>query len=377
MTQTITDKKIFITGGAGFIGSRLVRKLCQNGAGDILVYDNLHPQVHGEGADFPRFSARVSCTRGAVEDLSLMQSELASFDPDIVVHLAAETGTGQSQDEIVRYATANVTGTANLLQAIGTLPERERVFLLSSSRAIYGEGPHRTEDGVFAMPRLRSDAAMRGGDFNVYDSEGGILSGIPADNARPDPLSVYASTKLIQEHLLLNCTGPKNLAPRILRFQNVYGPGQSLHNPYTGVLSIFTAQIIAGKVLDLYEDGGMIRDFVFVDDVVDACFAALCCTEALDRPIDIGSGEDKTIGEVAAELLDIFDEDPDQMMTVSGKFRPGDIRYACADITAAQELLNWSPKISLREGLTRLVAWARETASDVRKASGNARSDTC
>lgn len=365
MTDTVVGKKIFVTGGAGFIGSRLVRKLAQNGADSIVVYDNLHPQVHGENATFPAFPSIVNCVEGSVEDLRLMQAELTSFDPDIVIHLAAETGTGQSQDEIVRYTNANVTGMANLLQAIGVLPVRKRVFLLSSSRAIYGEGPHRASDGRAARPLSRNEAAMLDGDFEVYDVDGQKLVGVPADDAVPAPLSVYASTKLIQEHLLMNCAGPKKLDPRILRFQNVYGPGQSLRNPYTGVLSIFTSQIIAGKVLDLYEDGGMVRDFVFVDDIVDACFAAICRSMPMSRAIDIGSGEDKTIREVAAELLGIFGAEPADRLTVSGRFRHGDIRYACADISAAAELLNWTPKVSLREGLRRLVEWAREEADAV------------
>lgn len=360
MTPNAANRKFFVTGGAGFIGSRLVRSLCRHGAGEILVYDSLHPQVHGEGAGFPQFPANVRNVRGSVEDLDRISSELLTFDPDVVVHLAAETGTGQSQDEIVRYATVNVTGTANLLQAIGELPPRMRTFLLSSSRAIYGEGPHRTADGVPALPLSRSHSKMVAGDFDVYDAGGRKLVGVRADNARPDPLSVYASTKLIQEHLLLNCAGPKNLVPQILRFQNVYGPGQSLRNPYTGVLSIFAAQILAGSTLDLYEDGGMVRDFVFVDDVVEACLMALCSPDAPGRAVDIGSGDDRTIGDVAAELLGIFGADPSQRMRVSGRFRAGDIRYACADIGAARDLLGWSPKVSLREGLERLADWARE-----------------
>lgn len=355
----VSEQRVFVTGGAGFIGSRLVRKLCKHGAGDILVYDNLHPQVHGDDPAFPDFPAQVRCILGDVEDGSRMAAELEAFDPDIIVHLAAETGTGQSQDEIVRYTSVNVTGTANLLQAIDALPKRERVFLLSSSRAIYGEGPYVQADGSLAKPRSRDDAAMRAGDFDVHDADGNKLRGIPVDDGTPNPLSVYASTKLIQEHLLLNCAGPKNLSPRILRFQNVFGPGQSLRNPYTGVLSIFTAQIMADKTLDLYEDGDMVRDFVFVDDIVDACFAALQHDGALERAIDIGSGEDKTIKEVTAELLSIFGKDPNTSMAVSGRFRPGDIRYACADISAAADLLDWAPKVRLRDGLEQLVDWAR------------------
>lgn len=362
MNTQIHGKKVFVTGGAGFIGSRLVRELVANGSAQVLVFDNLHPQVHGPDAGFPEFPSGVRCVHSAVEDGGAVEAALSRFDPDIVVHLAAETGTGQSQDEIVRYCTANVTGTANILQSIGNLPKRQRVFLLSSSRAIYGEGPHVDAERRSARPLARDAAAMQAGDFEVHSADGSILKGVPVADGAMEPLSVYASTKLIQEHLLLNCAGPKRLDPRILRFQNVYGPGQSLRNPYTGVLSIFTSQIMAGKVLDLYEDGGMVRDFVFVDDVVDSCIAALLRDSPLNQAIDIGSGEDSTIGQVAAELLRIFDVDPAKGLSVSGRFRSGDIRYACADVGPAREHLSWTPKVSLRSGLERLVDWARGDA---------------
>lgn len=351
-----------MTGGAGFIGSRLVRKLIEFGAGEILVYDSLHPQVHGDNAAFPDFPDGVTCVRGSVEDAANLTNALVAFDPDIVVHLAAETGTGQSQDEIARYCTANVTGTANLLQGIGFLPPRIRPFLLSSSRSIYGEGPHVAPDGSPSRALCRRADAMQNGDFNVYDAKGRVLQGVRVANGLPEPLSVYASTKLMQEQLLLNCAEPKRLDPRILRFQNVYGPGQSLRNPYTGVLSIFTAQILAGKTIDLYEDGGMVRDFVFVDDVVDACVAALQGSEPLKEAIDIGAGEDTTIRAVAAELLTICGADPQQRMQVSGRFRPGDIKYACADIAPAKRHLDWAPRVSLNTGLQLLVDWARGSA---------------
>lgn len=359
MNNKIKSKKIFVTGGAGFIGSRLVRKFIELEATEILVYDSLHPQVHGNDAAFPNFPSMVTCVRGSVEDAADLTKALLAFDPDILVHLAAETGTGQSQHEIARYCTANVTGTANLLQGIELLPARLRPFLLSSSRSIYGEGPHVAPDGSPSRALCRKAEAMQNGDFNVYDAKGNVLQGVRVANGLPEPLSVYASTKLMQEQLLLNCAEPKRLDPKILRFQNVYGPGQSLRNPYTGVLSIFTAQILTGKTLDLYEDGGMVRDFVFVDDVVDACVAVLQASEPLKEPIDIGAGEDTTIREVAAELLKICGADPQQRMHVSGRFRPGDIKYACADIASAKQYLNWAPRVSLNAGLQRLVDWAR------------------
>ncbi len=354
------SKSIFVTGGAGFIGSRLVRKLLAQGYGPIHIYDCLHSQVHGENAEFPIFDDAVVCIKGQIEDAGSLRSAIGDCDPDIIVHFVSETGTGQSLDELDRYVAANVTGTSNLLSAIDTLPKRQRDFLLSSSRSIYGEGPYRDAEGRPARPEARNSIRMRSGDFRVYDDNGRALEPVPAGPDTPIiPLSVYASTKAMQEYLLLNCSEAKNLRAKILRFQNVYGPGQSLRNPYTGVLSIFASQILAGKTLNIFEDGQMVRDFVFVDDVVDACAAAIASEQAISRPLDIGSGEAATILEAARILLDCLGGAADNFR-ISGDFRLGDIRYACADIAPACTSLPWTPRVGLREGLRQLAEWARK-----------------
>lgn len=357
-------KSVFITGGAGFIGSRLVRALVAKGYGPIHIYDCLHPQVHGNAGTFPEFdSDEVICTRGRVEDAAHLHTSLARTDPDVIIHLASETGTGQSLDELDRYVAANVTGTSNLLTGIGLLPRRSRDFLLSSSRSVYGEGPYKRSDGskVKAIPRTLD--AMNTGDFRVFDEAGHILSPVAADSHTPiEPLSVYASTKAMQEYLLLNCAEAKNLRPKILRFQNVYGPGQSLRNPYTGVLSIFAAQIIAGKQLNIFEDGAMTRDFVFVDDVVNACVAAIESEKEIRRALNIGSGTPVSILETAKLLLQLLDSDESKYY-ISGDFRLGDIRHAYANIEDAQSLLSWSPRTSLGDGLSQLAAWSKESSA--------------
>ncbi|CAL4869173.1 dTDP-L-rhamnose 4-epimerase (plasmid) [Asticcacaulis sp. MM231] len=353
------NKSVFITGGAGFIGSRLVEKLQRENYGRFFVYDNLHPQVHGPDAVFPKFGSDVTCIKGQIEDAAALEQALQDCDPDIVIHFVSETGTGQSLDELDRYVAANVTGTSNLLTAIGNLPKRQRDFLLSSSRSIYGEGPYADAQGQRSRPQARNADRMKSGDFRVFDRAGNPLTALPAvPDTRAIPSSVYASTKLMQENLLLNCAEAKNLRPKILRFQNVYGPGQSLRNPYTGVLSIFGAQIMAGKTLNIFEDGEMVRDFVFVTDVVDACAAAIATDHAIDAPLNIGSGEATTILEAAKILLKELGGAPDNYK-ITGDFRLGDIRHASTDIEPTKQAIDWMPKVTLEQGLHQLAEWTK------------------
>ena len=359
MTHSPPGQRVFVTGGAGFIGSRLVRKL--QAAKLVTVFDSLHSQVHGPQADFPIFADNVVCIRGDVCDADALSTAVKQADPDLIIHLAAETGTGQSLDEVQRYCDVNVMGTANLLASIDRLPKRSRRFLLSSSRSVYGEGPYRRADGSIIYPGLRRLDALRHGDFELRDSDGERLTAAPTGPGTPvQPLSVYASTKLFQEHLLLNCSEAKGLEPRILRFQNVYGPGQSLRNPYTGVLSIFSQQVIDGRTLDIFEDGAMLRDFVFVDDVVSACLAALAAEGSFRQPIDIGSGEPTTILAAARMLIGFLGGHNDNYR-ITGNFRVGDIKSAFADIAPAQQILQWAPATSLSEGLRALANWAAES----------------
>jgi dTDP-L-rhamnose 4-epimerase len=287
-----------------------------------------------------------------------MTEVIAETKPDLVFHLAAETGTGQSFDEPGRYCDVNVSGTAKLVEDLRRVEKKTRI-VLAGSRAIYGEGAYRQVDGTIASGRERNIEAMRAKDFEVYDVDGNALSPLPTpENLCPVPASVYASSKLMQEYILTQCAADGDLDVGILRFQNVYGPGQSLKNPYTGVLSIFCAQILAGKNLEIYEDGEIVRDFVFVDDVVRS-LAMMGFSETMpDVAINIGTGYPATIRECANILLQALGTDQ-QTLSVTGNFRPGDIRYAVADISRAQANLGWEPQVGVAQGLSQLAAWAK------------------
>ena len=354
---------ILITGGAGFIGKRLALSLRKAGH-SVVVFDNLHHQVHPDpdGTVTELELAGVNITLGNVLDLKAMTKALVAARAEIVVHLAAETGTGQSFDLLAHYCDINVTGTARLIEALRAARiegNSTRRVILAGSRAVYGEGACHTFEGheVTAVPRLTSDLAA--GDYAPKDADGKTVSRIPscAPTTVPAPASVYASTKLMQEYLLRQGLEQSGMELAILRLQNVYGAGQSLHNPYTGVLSIFVQQLLVGNTLNIYEDGEIVRDFVYVSDVV-AAFHRLCEVERVpNETVDIGSGVGSTILEVAQTMIYELGIEGDRLK-VTGQFRPGDVRSAVADISTAKSTLGWAPKISLPEGIKRLVSWA-------------------
>lgn len=355
-------KRVFITGGAGFIGSRLAKALLDDCADSkIAIFDNLHPQVHGQNAAPPPFPKNVEFITGDVTNREALESALLGFQPELIFHLAAETGTGQSYDEPARYCSVNIIGTTFLVEAVRKCTSVRRV-ILAASRAVYGEGAYLDKHGVefMATPRLLSD--LEAGNFDIKTpADANCLATPSASHSQlpPMPASVYASTKLMQEYLLTQTGEHANWQATILRFQNVYGPGQSLNNPYTGVLSIFANQLLTGKEIAIFEDGKIARDFIFVDDVVAALVAAGNSEIKHGTVIDIGSGEAVTILETARILMRSLNVRDDNYK-ITGQFRVGDIRHACADIRAAKSLLNWAPKVRITDGLQQLASWARK-----------------
>ncbi|MBX7158663.1 MAG: SDR family NAD(P)-dependent oxidoreductase [Acidimicrobiia bacterium] len=353
---------VLITGGAGFIGSRLARALLERGA-DVFVMDSLHPQVHtgfGRPADLPDDARLLT---GDVTQAAAYDAVLKLCRPDVVVHLAAETGTGQSLREATRHGAVNVVGTTQLTDALLRADAVPAHVVLASSRAVYGEGAWRsTADGTVFYPPPRTNEQMRAGRWDPAAPDGGAAEPLPSTAATTEarPTNVYAATKLAQEHVLGAWTAAMGNSLSVLRFQNVYGPGQAVSNPYTGVVTFFARAALAGETLDVFEDGRIHRDFVFVDDVVAALGAAI------DRPppsgrrtVDIGSATRSTIHEVAGIVASLAGAPTPE---VTGHFRDGDVRAAMCTIDDAAAELGWAPAVTLEDGLEALLDWVARVA---------------
>jgi dTDP-L-rhamnose 4-epimerase len=311
----------------------------------------MHPQVHASTARPIGFAEQAELVVGDVTDPQTWDDLLTGFAPDVVVHLAAETGTAQSLDEASRHARVNVVGTTEMLDALGRHSIVPSHTVLSSSRAVYGEGRWERDSGVF-QPGQRSHAQF---EAALWDFTG--AHPIPSSQADtvPAPTSVYGATKLAQEHILGAWTNARGGALTVLRLQNVYGPGQSLINSYTGIVTLFSRLARENQVIPLYEDGLITRDFVYIDDVAAAFAAALTNTPASGfARYDIGSGEGTTILELANTIA-AYHGSPAPETT--GQYRDGDVRYAAVNIEATTAGLGWKPTWSLERGMAALQSW--------------------
>jgi len=347
---------ILITGGAGFIGCALAKQLLAQGETEIWAADSLLPQVHRERRIPDRLPPEVRFVPFDVSHEASWEALLATVRPVVVVHLAAETGTGQSLTEASRHAVVNVVGTTRMLDAFSTSGWVPEHFVLASSRAVYGEGQWRSGELV-ACPGIRRHEDLAGGRWLPQGLKDPVPEPSRAGTTPANPTSVYGATKLAQEHVLRAWCGASGASLSLLRLQNVYGPGQSLTNAYTGIVSLFARQARGGDTIDVYEDGHIIRDFVFIDDVVDAISRSLACRPAFERLLDIGSGSATTILQLGRMLAEIFDA-PQPL--VSGRFRDGDVRAAWADISAAKDEIGYVPTFDLPEGIRRLLDWMEE-----------------
>ena len=354
--------RILITGGAGFIGSRLATVLNAEGH-RVTILDNLLAQIHG---DDPTKSGLLAVARqagdvvvGDVTDREVLENVLVG--QDVVIHLAAETGTGQSMYQIDRYSRVNVGGTALLLDVLAS-DKRHSVskIVIASSRSIYGEGRYSSKELGYVFPESRRESDLLAGRFEpTYpgDVSGLQLVGTTEDS-KIHPSSVYGITKQAQESLVMTVGPTLGIASVGLRYQNVFGPGQSLTNPYTGILSIFSAQIRQDKSINVFEDGLESRDFVYVDDVARVTAQAALDPRANGQVLNVGSGVGTSVSDVVDELMRAYGRTVP--VEITGNFRLGDIRHNVADLTRVRDVLEFEPQVTFRDGVEAFARWVQE-----------------
>jgi dTDP-L-rhamnose 4-epimerase len=346
---------ILVTGGCGFIGTRTVSRLVAEGH-QVVVADYLHPQVHADTRALGLLPDGVRHHLIDVTHSPSMDALLRVTRPDVIIHLAAETGTGQSLTESSRHGSVNVVGTTNLLDACTRAEVVPASIVLTSSRAVYGEGAWVDEsgDGSVFHPAQRNRDDLAAGRWNPPSPSGGPASPLPnrAGTTETRPTNVYAATKLAQEHIVSAWCTSMGTSSHILRLQNVYGPGQSPTNSYTGVLTYFAVRAVAGDTIEVFEDGDIGRDFVYIDDVVSAVTGA-AARRGPSSLIDVGSGTRSTILE-AAQLIANAANAPEPVVT--GAYRLGDVRSAWAAPTDGD-------RTPLADGLVELVRGMSERSS--------------
>lgn len=350
---------VLVTGGAGFIGSRLALKL-KAGGHSVTVLDTLSPQVHGddpEASDLYRsIAGEVRFIRGSVTDRAILTEAIGG--QDVIVHFAAETGTGQSMYQIEHYTAVNIGGTALMFDILANAPHGVKRIVIASSRSVYGEGRYRSPELGYVYPEHRDAADMTAGDFEVKYPGSSALTLVATDeDSKLHPSSLYGITKQVQEQMVMTLSPTLGIEPVALRYQNVFGPGQSLSNPYTGILSIFSNLIMQGKPLNIFEDGAESRDFVFVDDVVDATVLALEKPEAAGNIFNVGTGVPISVSQVVEALSRHLDLPVEA--AVSGNFRLGDIRHNYADMTRAGAVLGFNPTYDFERGIAEFCRWVK------------------
>jgi dTDP-L-rhamnose 4-epimerase len=347
---------ILITGGAGFIGTTLARLLLRHGH-SVTVLDNFCPQIHGEKADLLEdLRNEVKLIRGDVRDIDLCERALEG--QQVLVHLAAETGTGQSMYRVRHYTDVNIGATASLMELLLTGKFPVQNVVVASSRAVYGEGAARCPDHGLIFPGARSKLDMDTGDFEPKCPCCGQATTLmsTSEEAPLRPSSLYGLTKQVQEQMVLMYATALGINGFALRYQNVYGPGQSLRNPYTGILAIFSNQARANEPIYIFEDGLESRDFVYVDDVVEATLRCIEAPKQKPVALNVGTGTPITVSEVVRYTVAYFASS--SQVTVTGAFREGDIRHSCANVDRLRATLNFVPKWGFEDGLREFLSWA-------------------
>ena len=353
---------VLVTGGAGFVGSHLVDALVARGE-RVRVLDCLEPQVHGAAPARPAYlNAQAELVVGDVRDREALARALDGVE--VVFHLAAAVGVGQSMYEIERYVSANAVGAAVLLEEVVRRRDRIRKLLVASSMSLYGEGAYRDASGALVSPGLRGEEQLRARRFELEDDAGRVLVPVPTPETKPlQPTSIYAVTKRDHEEMFLVVGAAYGIPTVALRYFNIYGTRQSLSNPYTGVIAIFASRLLNRRRPLVFEDGRQTRDFVHVSDVVRANLAALDHAAANGRVYNVGTGAATSVLQVAEILAGElgFSEPPE----VTQRYRAGDIRHCVADPSRIARELGFRARVTLDEGMRELLDWLRdEPASD-------------
>jgi dTDP-L-rhamnose 4-epimerase len=353
---------VLITGGAGFIGSHIALNLIEKGY-EVTVLDNLLEQIHGNNPDktSPLYCSIKDKTQFIKADVCDREAlEGAIRDADYIIHLSAETGTGQSMYGIKRYVDVNIGGTALILDILTNIKHHVKRVVVAESRAIYGEGKYHCEKCGDVYPTERKDEDMAKGDFECHCPKcgGKVTLVATTEDSAIHPSSVYGIGKQVQGqlvHLICKSIGVESVS---YRYQNVYGPGQSLTNPYTGILSIFSTRIKNHKEINIFEDGLESRDFVYIDDVVNATIAGMEVPEANGHVFNIGTGIATDVLTVAKTLCKHYGIDVP--LNVSGNYRLGDIRHNYADISLARKILGFEPKWTFEKGIEQFTRWVND-----------------
>jgi dTDP-L-rhamnose 4-epimerase len=352
---------VLVTGGAGFVGSHLVDRLVEAGYG-VRILDALLPPVHAGG--LPNFVNReAEFQQGDVRDPEAVRK--AAGDIDVVVHFAAAVGVGQSMYEIAHYSSINVLGTATLLDVLMKGGHRPRRMIVASSMSIYGEGLYHCQRCGPQRPGPRPVSQLSAHDWTMHcPACGGPTESCPTPETKPvAPTSIYALNKRDQEEMMLLIGRSLGIRAVALRFFNVYGQRQALSNPYTGVGAIFSSSLLNGRKPLIFEDGLQERDFIHVSDVVSACMIAIGRDDVADMAVNIGTGRATNLLKLAALLRQHIPGAEALEPEIVGGFREGDIRSCYADISRAREVLGFSARIPVEEGVKELASWVVEQTS--------------
>jgi dTDP-L-rhamnose 4-epimerase len=351
-------KTILITGGAGFVGLRVARALLKQSDTSIRILDNFSPQIHAHDQLPDDLIGHVELIKADVRDREALRRSLSGVDS--ILHLAAETGTGQSMYEIEHYFSVNVQATAAMLDLLqnDACGASLKSIVIASSRAVYGEGAYHCPTHRLIYPTQRTRTRLSAGQFDPICP---ICSATVSLQATPEsapfmPMSVYGLTKQVQEQSILLFAQTKGINGFALRYQNVYGPGQSLKNPYTGILAVFSNLARQNQTLEIYEDGLESRDFIYIDDVVEATVRSINYSNRFIGALNIGSGQATNVLAVAQEVKAFFKSN--SAIKITGAFRMGDIRHNIADTQLMGKVLNYAAKTGFKEGMHNFLTWA-------------------